>query len=162
MFPNLHDAADMLKRLPALLRPTTPTEPPMSTPPITAPTSPLRWAIVELFGHATIAGAISEEAFGGGTFTRIDVPEVSWPDEVYVQGKPEVTMRVIAAHSKLFGANALYSITPVDEAAAVAMAHRVRHQPIKRHQLLDALRALSAQDRRSLLLAAEQEEETRV
>jgi hypothetical protein len=102
MFPNLHDAADMLKRLPALLRPTTPTEPPMSTPPITAPTSPLRWAIVELFGHATIAGAISEEAFGGGTFTRIDVPEVSWPDEVYVQGKPEVTMRVIAAHSKLF------------------------------------------------------------
>lgn len=132
--------------------------PPDTTHTPAAEPTPLRWAIVELFGHATIAGAISEEAFGGGTFTRIDVPEVSWPDEVYVQGKPEVTTRVIKAHSKLFGANALYSITPVDEAAALAMAHRVRHQPLKRHQLLDALRALSAQDRRSLLLAADREE----
>jgi hypothetical protein len=34
------------------------------------------WAIVEIMGHVTMAGRVTEQAIGGQSFIRIDVPEV--------------------------------------------------------------------------------------
>lgn len=46
-----------------------------------------------LFGHARIAGRISEQVLCGQSFVRVDVPQV----------------RTIAAHTRSFGADAIYS-----------------------------------------------------
>ena len=32
------------------------------------------WCIVELFGHNQIAGKVTEQAIGGQSFVRVDVP----------------------------------------------------------------------------------------
>lgn len=58
--------------------------------------------IVELFGHQVIAGLVSEQQIGGTSFVRVDVPET--------KARP--------AFTKFFGSNAIYAITPVDEATA--------------------------------------------
>lgn len=73
------------------------------------------WAIVELFGHQTIAGRISEYAIGGCSFVRIDVPELG-------ENRP--------AYSKLFGNGAIYAITPCDEETARAAARSYSPQPL--------------------------------
>ena len=64
------------------------------------------WAIVELFGHQQIAGYLSEQTIGGTTFLRVDVPETSRA----------------AAYTKLYGAGAIYAITPTTEELARAAA----------------------------------------
>lgn len=125
---------------------------PAAQPPCTnAAAAPKRWAIVELYGRAALAGAMSEELFGGDTFIRVDVPEVTWHEEEFLDGRPEVHPRTIPAHTKLFGAKAIYSVALVDEAAALAFANQARHQPMKRFTMLEALRSLSAQDLRALI-----------
>lgn len=71
------------------------------------------WAIVELFGHARIAGRISEHSLGG-TFVRVDVPALS--------GRP--------AFTKLYGPNAVYAMTFVDRDVALAAAEKLRIVPV--------------------------------
>lgn len=70
------------------------------------------YAIVELFGHARIAGRILETTIAGGAFLRVDVPAVG--------DKP--------AFTRFYGPSAIYSITPVDQATA-ERAVAVIHQP---------------------------------
>jgi hypothetical protein len=65
------------------------------------------WAIVELFGHQCIAGRYSEH----GAFIRIDVPDSSEPGR----------MKFI----RLYGQNAIYSITFVDEETARCAARHL-------------------------------------
>lgn len=60
------------------------------------------WAIVELFGRQMIAGRLTTEVVGGGSFVRVDVPATD--------GAPGFT--------KFFGPGAIYAITPTDEATA--------------------------------------------
>jgi len=55
------------------------------------------WALVELFGHQQIAGYVSSQTVGGQSFVRVDVPATSQQ----------------AKWSKLFGAGAIYGITPM-------------------------------------------------
>lgn len=118
--------------------------------------SPARlWAIVEIFGHGRIAGAVSEHPFGGETFTRVDVPEVLIDESRQVDGQWQSITRVIPPHTKLLGGKAVYSIAFVDEAAALAAAHAIRHQPISSYTLRDALRQLSPGERRELLLSSD-------
>lgn len=113
--------------------------------------TPKLWAIVELFGHARIAGAVSEYSFGGATFTRVDVPDVTFPDQQYVDGKRALVTRTIAGHTKLLGSNSIYSLAFVDEAAALAAAHAIKHEPVKAYQLREVLESLSLAERKALL-----------
>lgn len=71
-----------------------------------------QWCVVELMGHLTIAGEVSEATIGGAALLRVDVPEV--------EGVPGYTRYVAPA--------SLYSLTPVEEGVArkVAAYHRVR------------------------------------
>ncbi len=82
-----------------------------------------QWAIVELFGHQTIAGRISEQTIGGCSFIRIDVPEVD----------------TNAPYTKLFGNGAIYAITPCDEETARGA---VRYHSIKPMDVFSARQML--------------------
>jgi hypothetical protein len=62
------------------------------------------WVLIELFGHNTIAGLMSECSIGGCSFVRVDVPGT----------------KDCPGYSKLFGNGAIYAITIVDEETARA------------------------------------------
>jgi hypothetical protein len=68
------------------------------------------WGIVDLFGHTRLAGRISEQAIGGETFIRVDVPNGE------------------GFHTRLFGKGAIYGMSLTDEtiARATAKANTVR------------------------------------
>lgn len=72
------------------------------------------FAIVELFGHARIAGRVSEQVIAGQGFVRVDVPA----NEQY------------PAFTRMYGTGAIYSITPVDESIARAAAAGMRERPV--------------------------------
>ena len=91
---------------------------------------PALWAIVELFGHQRIAGRISEQQFGGDAFVRVDVPEVSLAETAWDDPERTKRERVIQAHTRTFGAKAIYAINWCDEAAATIAARQIQHAPI--------------------------------
>jgi len=78
------------------------------------------WAIVELFGHTTLAGEVSEAAIGGCNFVRVDVPEVGEN----------------AAYTRFLGQGAIYSITPVDREIAIQTAQRLKARPVQAFGIL--------------------------
>lgn len=73
------------------------------------------WALVELMGHARIAGRVSEQQVAGAGFVRVDVPETS--------AGPEYT--------RLFAPAAIYAITPTTEALAKAAAAQYDNRPLQ-------------------------------
>ena len=66
-------------------------------------------ALVELFGHARIAGLVTEQTIAGQGFIRVDVPET----------------KRSPAFTKLFGPSAIYSMTPVTEEMAQRIAEGI-------------------------------------
>jgi len=82
-----------------------------------------QWAIVELFGHQRIAGRVTEQAIGGQTFVRVDVPE---------QERPQIG--TLPAYTRLFGPGAIYCINPVDEATARAAVGQCFAEPVSAFQ----------------------------
>ena len=66
------------------------------------------WAVVEVMGHVTYAGRVSEQSIGGGSFIRVDVPG-SEGQEPYC---------------KLLGHGSIYCITPTTEEAAREVSRR--------------------------------------
>jgi hypothetical protein len=72
------------------------------------------WALVELFGHAQLAGKVSEQTIAGTAFVRIDVPKTS----------------KCPAFTKYHLPSAVYGLTPVDEDYATRMAERIQAKPI--------------------------------
>lgn len=64
------------------------------------------WCIVEVMGHVTYAGLVTEQEIGGGSFIRVDVPGTS-------DTQP---------FTKLLGHGSIYCITPCDEETARAWA----------------------------------------
>ena len=107
-----------------------------------------QFAIVELFGHARIAGRISEQTFGGAALVRVDVPEISYTEKPY--GQPEHKV-IIPAHTRSFGGAAIYAINWVDEAAAKLAAQSIRHRPVQPYGMESVLREMTAKDRQMLL-----------
>jgi len=85
------------------------------------------WAIVELFGHSKIAGRVTEQQIAGGMFLRVDVP-----------GDPGFT--------RFYGASAIYSMTPVDEAVARRASEVIAPKPVTVWGVVVPERQLAAPD----------------
>jgi hypothetical protein len=84
-----------------------------------------QWAVVEVMGHQTFAGRISEQVFAGAPFCRVDVPATD--ATAFNAAQP--------AFTKLIGANSIYSLTPCSEQIARAAAASVRARPLNIVQL---------------------------
>ena len=98
-----------------------------------------QWAIVELFGHASIAGLLTEQTIGGNSFVRVDVPEFISEGQTF----PAVT--------RLLGNASIYGITFVDEATATIAAREIRYQPVSVWSLRRGLEGLPVDARQRLL-----------
>lgn len=72
------------------------------------------WAVIELFGHQVIAGAVSKVEPFGSPMVQVDVPATT--------GQP--------AFTRQFNPSAIYGITYVSEDVARATAREARHKPI--------------------------------
>jgi hypothetical protein len=72
------------------------------------------YAIIELMGHNTIAGHISEVTIAGAAMLRVDVPAVGEQ----------------AAFTKFVGASAIYGITPTTQEIAERAAQRLHVKPV--------------------------------
>jgi hypothetical protein len=75
------------------------------------------WAIVEVMGHRQFAGFVTEQAIGGVSFVRVDVPAVVDPDG-----------DELPAFTKLLGAGSIYAISPCTEETAKAWTARQRQR----------------------------------
>jgi hypothetical protein len=73
------------------------------------------WVILELMGHRRLAGFLSEQAIGGASFLRIDVPA---PD-----GKGNTA-------TQFYTGSAVYCITPVTEELARKVAANAQPAPV--------------------------------
>ena len=96
------------------------TQPPTSLDHDESKTTLQMWAIIELFGHARIAGRLTEQVIAGQGFIRVDVPIV--PEDKFHQAQD--------GFSRLFGPGAIYSITPVSQETACAAAKGMRVEPV--------------------------------
>jgi hypothetical protein len=88
------------------------------------------WAKVELMGHLTMAGKVTEVPMFGTALLRLDVPETDRTP----------------AHTEFFGGGSIYRITPCGEAEARMVAGYVTAQPIQPY-MLKQLRAPFEQGR---------------
>lgn len=82
------------------------------------------WCVVELMGHVTLAGHVSEQEVGGTALLRIDVPGT--------EAGP--------AFTKMVGTSAIYGITPVDEETVRTICEEESQRPFASWALQDAFR----------------------
>ena len=125
---------------------------PTATATATGPSSaPAMWAIVELFGHARIAGAISEHAFGGGALVQVDVPAITYTNAHCNGDNTHTGTQTVPGHTRSFGPAAIYSIHWCDEATANLAAHDIKHQPLRPYSLRAALAGMPDGERQRVL-----------
>ncbi len=86
------------------------------------------WAVVELMGHVRLGGRVSEVEMFGVKMGRIDIPQ---------GGDAWLT--------RFFGGQAVYSLTPTDEATARLVAARSEPAPVHPYELPRAPAALPYQ-----------------
>lgn len=110
-------------------------------------------AVVELFGHARVAGEISEHSMGSTSFVRVDVPQVIVKESTYESGERVERTRLIESHTRLLGGAAIYSINLCDADAALVAAYEIRHEPMRAYSLREAIQNLTDADRHRLLTA---------
>lgn len=89
------------------------------TDPTTSDNTFAAYGIVEVMGHQTYAGRITEQTIAGSGFIRVDIPRTS-SDEPF---------------SKLFSPGSIYAITPTTEEIARAMAERYAQRPLTLYDL---------------------------
>jgi hypothetical protein len=82
------------------------------------------WGILEIMGHQTYAGKLSEQTIGGAAFVRVDVPQVG----------------DIPPFTKLFGGGSIYGITPTTEEVARLRAESLRQSPMSVYDLPEKVR----------------------
>lgn len=78
------------------------------------------WAIVEVMGHTRYAGLVTEQAIGGASFIRVDVPKIE-ADGRRAEQQP---------FTKYLGAGSIFAISPVSEAIARHVAAEIRAAPV--------------------------------
>jgi hypothetical protein len=100
------------------------------------------FAVVEVMGHNTFAGKVSEHVIGGSAFIRVDVPEIPehrWKEKrrVWNQANDHYEVKEIEectpampAFTKLIGASSIYAITPCSEEVARRVAEQKRVVPV--------------------------------
>ena len=114
-------------------------------------TEPKLYAVISLFGHARIAGAVSEQTLGGASFIRVDVPAVAGRVAEPLGWTTIAAKPPIAAHTRTLGPAAVYSIDWCDEETALVAAAEIRHEPLRPYSLREAINSLPAADRHRLL-----------
>jgi hypothetical protein len=87
------------------------------------------YCIVELFGHAKIAGRCTEQNIAGANMLRVDVPETD--------GQP--------AFTRFFESAAIYAINPVDETTCKHIAGQLQIKPIEAWNVSDVLKKYQQQ-----------------
>lgn len=87
------------------------------------------WCLLEIMGHQKFAGRVTEAVIAGQAFVRIDVPE-----------RKSGLGLVVPGFTKLFGPSSIYSITPVAEDIARAMASQLEASAIHVYDLPDHIR----------------------
>jgi len=115
------------------------------------------YVVVEVMGHNTFAGKISEHVIGGTAFIRVDVPEI--PEEIRRETDwrgtvHERTIPMVPAFTKLIGAASIYAITPCSEDVAKQVVKRHRAAPVAsvdfspeiKTKMITAASELEAQD----------------
>lgn len=90
-------------------------------------------AVVEVMGHQTFAGKISQHVLGGTAFIRVDVPEIA--EEVRREtdwrgDTRESTIPAVPGFTKLIGASSIYAITPCSEDVAKQVSKQKRVVPV--------------------------------
>lgn len=87
------------------------------------------WAVVELMGHAKLAGLVTEVEMGGAKLLRVDVPDVperpERPDERYYAHQ-----EAIPGYTRFVGGSAIYAITPMTEEVCRKAAEQFRISPV--------------------------------
>lgn len=73
-----------------------------------------QWCVVEIMGHKTLAGRVTEQTIAGDKFLRIDVPECS--------GIPSFT--------QIFGTKAIHSMAPMEKETCLVAVRRLRAKPV--------------------------------
>lgn len=86
------------------------------------------WAIVELMGHARIAGLISEKNIAGTNMLRVDVPDTT--------AQP--------AFTRFLGGTAIYAINPVTEDVAKTVAESLKTAPVNAYSVSRAMEKMKA------------------
>jgi hypothetical protein len=89
---------------------------------------PDTYAVVEVLGHQTFAGKVSEHVVGGTAFIRVDVPEM--PESRTETYRGENVSPKIPGFTKLIGAGSIYAITPCSEQVAMKVAAQRRSVPV--------------------------------
>lgn len=112
------------------------------------------WAIVEVFGHQRFAGHVTTEAYGQAVMWRVDVPEIpaedrtlehaEWIGSQTVPAGTIVRDEAVQGYSKLFGAGAIYCVTPTTEQAAMKAVRAMVARPLKLVKLPDGYEAPKA------------------
>jgi hypothetical protein len=95
------------------------------------------FALVELFGHQRMAGKVTEQTIGGGSFVRVDVPETD--------RQP--------AFTRLLNPSAIYAINPITEKVMMAMARNLQKSPIQEWDIKEVV-----EKHRKLLLDSQSSE----
>lgn len=86
------------------------------------------YALVELFGHQRMAGKVTEQAIGGASFIRIDVPETS--------RQP--------GFSRILNPSSIYAINPITLEAMVEVAENLNTAPIQEWDIRETVRKAKA------------------
>jgi hypothetical protein len=82
------------------------------------------WCVVEIMGHKRFAGLVTEQAIGGASFVRVDVPEITTDKGI-----------TLPAFSKLFGASSIYCLSPCTEETARRFAAALQAEAFSRYEL---------------------------
>lgn len=77
------------------------------------------WAVLELFGHQRLAGRVQEQSIGGASFVRVDVPK----------------NQTEFAYTRYYNPSAIYSISPVPEEIARAVAKKIDNPPVYKWEI---------------------------
>ncbi len=78
-----------------------------------------QWAIINLFGHQKMGALVTEQAIGGVSFVRVDIPDTK-------KGK---------GYTRLLGSGAIYSIDFCTEEVARACAEYSSPEPVTSWEL---------------------------